>query len=112
MERTIEPEKEKQTVLQVTKEIPEEEKENKITEPMDTIIISPLGEEDIRKINDIQNSIESIDETMKSTRQKSYKLHLTHLAIQRKNLWWFNPQRLENIMNDITTNLKNSNQKF
>ena len=58
MERNIEPEKEKQTVLQVTKEIPKEEKENKITEPMDTIIMSPLREEDIRKMNDIKNPIE------------------------------------------------------
>ena len=41
----------------------------------------------------------TFDNTIKETRQKPYKLHLTHLAIQRKNVetkkkdnnldWWF-----------------------
>ena len=46
---------------------------------------------------------------MKETRQKSYKLHLTHLAIQRKNFWWI---RLENFMHNVTTTLKNTNLNF
>ena len=59
-----------------------ERNESKATESgnnqftMDTIIISPLRYVDVKKITNIQDSIESLDETMKQIRQKLYKLHL------------------------------------
>ena len=85
----IEPEKDKLSSIQVTKVIAEDKIESN-TEPTtnplkaDTIIISPLRDIDIKKITNIQEAIETFDNTMKETRQKPHKLHLTHLEIQRK----------------------------